>query len=70
MRSKLGILHGSKQGQVFGRNEKEFNGNFIPIDRMVEDIKANTFLWIRSRSKYEDLISERWRDFNMRDIIM
>ncbi|KAJ0683718.1 putative RNA-directed DNA polymerase [Helianthus annuus] len=52
------------------RNEKVFNDRSIAITRTVEQVKENSFLWIRCRSKFCNLQWDRWCDFNIRDIIM
>ncbi|MFS8026038.1 putative reverse transcriptase zinc-binding domain-containing protein [Helianthus anomalus] len=51
------------------RNEKEFSGITRSEDNTVDDIKTDTFLWLKSRSKLKDLVWERWEDFNIRDIV-
>ncbi|XP_022014066.1 uncharacterized protein LOC110913553 [Helianthus annuus] len=51
------------------RNGKEFKGIARTGESIVEEIKADTFLWLKSRSKVKDIVWERWEDFNIRDII-
>ncbi|KAJ0668540.1 putative RNA-directed DNA polymerase [Helianthus annuus] len=51
------------------RNEKEFRGVSRSGNNVVEDVKTDTFLWMKGRSNFKDLVWERWVDFNVRDII-
>ncbi|XP_022019708.1 uncharacterized protein LOC110919757 [Helianthus annuus] len=51
------------------RNEKEFNGVLLSGNVVVEDIKADAYLWLKSRSKFDKLDWGRWADFNVRDVI-
>ncbi|XP_022040144.1 uncharacterized protein LOC110942681 [Helianthus annuus] len=50
------------------RNEKEFEGNIRSGINIAETIMTDSFVWLKSRSKFHDLIWERWVDFNIRDI--
>ncbi|XP_021991372.1 uncharacterized protein LOC110888140 [Helianthus annuus] len=51
------------------RNEREFKGIARSGNNIVEDIKADTFLWLKCKSKFKDIVWERWMDFNIRDIV-
>ncbi|XP_022014109.1 uncharacterized protein LOC110913594 [Helianthus annuus] len=51
------------------RNEKEFEGNTRSGNSIVESTMADSFIWLKSRSKFQDIVWERWVDFNMRDIV-
>ncbi|KAJ0564915.1 hypothetical protein HanIR_Chr06g0256881 [Helianthus annuus] len=51
------------------RNEKEFEGNNRSENSMVESVMAESFIWLKSRSKLHDIVWERWVDFNIRDIV-
>ncbi|KAJ0589978.1 putative reverse transcriptase zinc-binding domain-containing protein [Helianthus annuus] len=51
------------------RNEVVFNGRNGSVTRTVDEIKELSFLWIKERSKLKGLEWERWKDFNIRDII-
>ncbi|XP_021995772.1 uncharacterized protein LOC110892949 [Helianthus annuus] len=45
------------------RNEREFRGIARSGNNIVEDIKADTFLWLKSRSKFKELVWERrWKE--------
>ncbi|XP_021986263.1 uncharacterized protein LOC110882587 [Helianthus annuus] len=52
------------------RNEKEFNGVQLSGNMVVENIKAGSFLWLKSISKFDNLDWGRWVDFNVRDVIL
>ncbi|XP_021979758.1 uncharacterized protein LOC110875870 [Helianthus annuus] len=51
------------------RNELIFKGLNGSVTRTVDEIKELSFLWIKERSKLKNLDWERWKDFNIRDII-
>ncbi|MFS8026614.1 hypothetical protein Hanom_Chr16g01488851 [Helianthus anomalus] len=42
---------------------------FRTIKQTMEEIKENTFLWLKGKSKFGNLVSERWLEFNVRDVI-
>ncbi|XP_022030457.1 uncharacterized protein LOC110931368 [Helianthus annuus] len=52
------------------RNATVFDKVPFNVSKVVEDIKEDSFLWIKFRSKFSGLVWERWRDFNVRDIIL
>ncbi|XP_021992073.1 uncharacterized protein LOC110888879 [Helianthus annuus] len=47
------------------RNEKTFEGIFIPVNKSVDLIKEDAFLWIRNRSKFKHLEWVNWRMFDV-----
>ncbi|MFS7918598.1 putative RNA-directed DNA polymerase [Helianthus anomalus] len=47
------------------RNEMTFNGCFIPINRSVELIKEDVFLWIANRSRLKSLVWDNWLSFDI-----
>ncbi|KAJ0932912.1 hypothetical protein HanPSC8_Chr04g0179101 [Helianthus annuus] len=51
------------------RNELIFNGQNESVTKSVDEIKELSFLWIKERAKMKNLVWERWKDFNVRDII-
>ncbi|KAJ0476714.1 hypothetical protein HanRHA438_Chr13g0596691 [Helianthus annuus] len=51
------------------RNDKEFNGIQKTGGKVVEEIKADTFLWLKPRSKFSNIVWERWENFNVTDIV-
>ncbi|XP_021975217.1 uncharacterized protein LOC110870339 [Helianthus annuus] len=51
------------------RNEQEFKGTRVSGSKVVEEIKADSFIWLKSRSKFENINWVRWVDFNVKDII-
>ncbi|KAJ0546759.1 putative reverse transcriptase zinc-binding domain-containing protein [Helianthus annuus] len=51
------------------RNEVEFNRKEGSISNTMDGIKELSYLWIKERAKMKDLVWERWKDFNVRDII-
>ncbi|MFS7949941.1 hypothetical protein Hanom_Chr06g00577541 [Helianthus anomalus] len=52
------------------RNEFIFDQKKSRVDGMVDRIKEESFQWIKNRSPFVSLNWERWRDFNVRDIIV
>ncbi|KAJ0478339.1 putative RNA-directed DNA polymerase [Helianthus annuus] len=52
------------------RNALIFDEVQFNVTRVVEAIKEDSYLWIKCRSKFSGLDWERWRDFNVRDIIL
>ncbi|XP_022014824.1 uncharacterized protein LOC110914332 [Helianthus annuus] len=50
-------------------NSREFNDCNLSVSNTVEEIKEISFMWIKERAKIEDLVWERWKDFNVRDVI-
>ncbi|KAJ0483299.1 putative RNA-directed DNA polymerase [Helianthus annuus] len=52
------------------RNAKEFEGWNVPVLKVVEEIKLNSFLSITCRTKFKALNWDRWLDFNIRDVIV
>ncbi|XP_022036789.1 uncharacterized protein LOC110939539 [Helianthus annuus] len=52
------------------RNERIFDGKQSRVEVMVDKTKEESFQWIKYRSPYVSLDWERWRDFNVRDIII
>ncbi|KAJ0618771.1 hypothetical protein HanLR1_Chr02g0055001 [Helianthus annuus] len=57
------------QTTMKSRNEKEFEGNLRTSNDIVETIMPESFIWLKSRSKFHDIVWERWADFNIRDIV-
>ncbi|KAJ0871758.1 putative reverse transcriptase zinc-binding domain-containing protein [Helianthus annuus] len=51
------------------RNEKEFEGKTRSGVNIAETTMTDSFVWLKSRSKFQELIWERWVDFNIRDIV-
>ncbi|XP_021990633.1 uncharacterized protein LOC110887033 [Helianthus annuus] len=51
------------------RNEMEFKGNIRSGNNIVENIMADSFIWLKSKSKIQNIVWERWVDFNIRDIV-
>ncbi|XP_035838208.1 uncharacterized protein LOC118485831 [Helianthus annuus] len=51
------------------KNEKEFKGISRSGNNVVEDVKADMFLWMKCRSNFKDLVWDRWVNFNIRDTI-
>ncbi|XP_021975320.1 uncharacterized protein LOC110870447 [Helianthus annuus] len=51
------------------RNDKVFNGSFIPVSKTVELIKEDSFLLICNRSKLKKPTWENWRIFDLIDIM-
>ncbi|MFS7977434.1 putative reverse transcriptase zinc-binding domain-containing protein [Helianthus anomalus] len=51
------------------RNDKEFNKKEGLISELVEGIKELSYLWIKERARLKNLVWERWKEFNVRDII-
>ncbi|XP_021991211.1 uncharacterized protein LOC110887966 [Helianthus annuus] len=47
------------------RNTKTFDGIFIPIRKMVDQLKEETYLWICHRAKIQVPKWEDWLDFNV-----
>ncbi|XP_021975130.1 uncharacterized protein LOC110870243 [Helianthus annuus] len=47
------------------RNDKVFNGNFIPVSKSVELINEDTFIWIFNRSKLSSPSWGKWVDFDI-----
>ncbi|MFS8006822.1 hypothetical protein Hanom_Chr14g01253641 [Helianthus anomalus] len=52
------------------RNSVIFEGNQFNAGKVVEDIKEDSFMWIKYRSKSSGLVWERWRDFNVSHIFL
>ncbi|KAJ0911011.1 putative RNA-directed DNA polymerase [Helianthus annuus] len=46
------------------RNEVIFSGRRVDISRLLADIKAKSFLWIKHRAKISDLEWAKWCNFN------
>ncbi|KAJ0519925.1 hypothetical protein HanRHA438_Chr10g0433301 [Helianthus annuus] len=46
------------------RNEKAFEGIFIPVIKSVDQIKEDAFLWVSNRSKL-NLDWDKWRMFDL-----
>ncbi|KAJ0535046.1 putative reverse transcriptase zinc-binding domain-containing protein [Helianthus annuus] len=51
------------------RNDVEFNKKEGLLKDSIDDIKELSFLWIKERSRLKNLVWERWKDFNIRDVI-
>ncbi|KAJ0946971.1 putative RNA-directed DNA polymerase [Helianthus annuus] len=51
------------------RNEKAFNDVFIPVSKTVELIKEEAYLWICNRSKLKSLTWEKWKSFDVVDLL-
>ncbi|KAJ0679465.1 hypothetical protein HanOQP8_Chr12g0459781 [Helianthus annuus] len=51
------------------RNDWVFNGYKGSTGRIVDEVKEMSFLWIKERSKLKNLVWDRWKDFNIRDVI-
>ncbi|KAM0043381.1 putative reverse transcriptase zinc-binding domain-containing protein [Helianthus debilis subsp. tardiflorus] len=52
-----------------GRNNLIFNGTNGSVTRTVDEIKELSFMWIKERSSIKNTNWERWKDFNIRDIV-
>ncbi|XP_021995329.1 uncharacterized protein LOC110892477 [Helianthus annuus] len=51
------------------RNEKEFEDKLRTSNDIVETIMADSFIWLKSRAKLNDIVWVRWTDFNIRDLV-
>ncbi|KAJ0865305.1 putative reverse transcriptase zinc-binding domain-containing protein [Helianthus annuus] len=51
------------------RNDVEFNKKVGSITDLISGIKELSYLWIKERARLKNLVWERWKDFNIRDII-
>ncbi|KAJ0534833.1 hypothetical protein HanIR_Chr09g0424141 [Helianthus annuus] len=51
------------------RNEKVFEGQFIPIAKTVEQIKEDAFMWISNRSNLGSISWEKWKYFDIIDLM-
>ncbi|XP_022031873.1 uncharacterized protein LOC110932929 [Helianthus annuus] len=51
------------------RNNKEFNGIMEPVRRIVESIKEDSFLWVKSRVKGVYLEWKNWVDLDIASIV-
>ncbi|KAJ0600530.1 hypothetical protein HanIR_Chr03g0117891 [Helianthus annuus] len=51
------------------RNEMVFKNRFIPISKLVESIKEDVFFWIKSRSKIAMPCWEKWKTFDIIEIL-
>ncbi|KAJ0432618.1 hypothetical protein HanRHA438_Chr17g0803981 [Helianthus annuus] len=51
------------------RNDCIFNSISFSILKAVDGIK-DSFMWPKHRAPFSYLVWERWRDFNVRDIIV
>ncbi|XP_021971681.1 uncharacterized protein LOC110866838 [Helianthus annuus] len=51
------------------RNDVEFNEKERSVANIIDGIKELSFLWIKERAKMKNLVWERWKEFNIRDII-
>ncbi|KAJ0616096.1 putative RNA-directed DNA polymerase [Helianthus annuus] len=51
------------------RNDKEFNGKMIPVHRLVETIKEETFGWVKNRVKGATIDWKGWVDFDISVIV-
>ncbi|XP_022032887.1 uncharacterized protein LOC110933996 [Helianthus annuus] len=47
------------------RNDLTFNGKSANVDRLVEEIKIMSFLWLKNRTKIGALTREKWRVFDI-----
>ncbi|MFS7907223.1 hypothetical protein Hanom_Chr01g00068751 [Helianthus anomalus] len=47
------------------RNEKEFNGNMMPVQKILELIKEETFMWVKSRAAGGVLDWKKWLEFDI-----
>ncbi|XP_021972022.1 uncharacterized protein LOC110867200 [Helianthus annuus] len=52
------------------RNGKVFENIPFSVLKVVEEIKEDSYFWLKHRSPFSKLDWMRWRDFNIRDIIM
>ncbi|XP_021986317.1 uncharacterized protein LOC110882654 [Helianthus annuus] len=52
------------------RNAKEYRNIQVSGNMVVDDIKADSFIWLKSRSKLDKVDWGRWVDFNIQDIII
>ncbi|KAF5789391.1 hypothetical protein HanRHA438_Chr09g0382271 [Helianthus annuus] len=52
------------------RNAVVFEGISFNASKLMEDVKEDSFMWIKYRSKFKGLEWERWQDSNVRDIIL
>ncbi|XP_022032865.1 uncharacterized protein LOC110933975 [Helianthus annuus] len=51
------------------RNDKVFEDNFIPIAKLVDQIKEDAYLWICNRSKLKKPKWENWVAFDILDML-
>ncbi|XP_021985127.1 uncharacterized protein LOC110881059 [Helianthus annuus] len=51
------------------RNDKEFEGYLRNDKEITEIIKEDSFIWLKTRSKMQNIVWERWVDFNIRDVV-
>ncbi|XP_021975173.1 uncharacterized protein LOC110870293 [Helianthus annuus] len=51
------------------RNTMAFEGKFIPVATITDQIKEDTFLWLSNRSKIKTTSWEKWRSFDVLDML-
>ncbi|KAJ0941167.1 putative RNA-directed DNA polymerase [Helianthus annuus] len=51
------------------RNDKEFNGKMVPVKRIVESIKEETFMWFNNRARGVSLNWNHWIDFDISMVV-
>ncbi|KAJ0890157.1 putative reverse transcriptase zinc-binding domain-containing protein [Helianthus annuus] len=51
------------------RNMKVFDGRFVSIDRMIENIKEKAFVWITHRSRLPNPDWDKWVVFDVVDLL-
>ncbi|XP_022008369.1 uncharacterized protein LOC110907742 [Helianthus annuus] len=51
------------------RNEKVFEDRFIPILLSVEQAKEDAFLWVCNRTNLKKICWEKWKDFDLLDLL-
>ncbi|XP_021992183.1 uncharacterized protein LOC110888999 [Helianthus annuus] len=64
------VLYASVWRVWKSRNGKVFENNPFSVLKVVEEIKEDSYFWLIHRSSFSKLDWMRWRDFNIRDIIM
>ncbi|XP_021979879.1 uncharacterized protein LOC110876004 [Helianthus annuus] len=51
------------------RNDKEFEGHLRNEKEILDNIMEDSFIWVKTRSKIQGIVWERWLDFNIRDVV-
>ncbi|KAM0069495.1 hypothetical protein Hdeb2414_s0001g00002401 [Helianthus debilis subsp. tardiflorus] len=64
------VLYASVWRVWKSRKGKVFENIPFSVLKVVEEIKEDSYFWLKHRSPFSKLDWMRWRDFNIRDIIM
>ncbi|XP_022041663.1 uncharacterized protein LOC110944308 [Helianthus annuus] len=51
------------------RNAMVFDGNFVPVKRIVENIKEDVYVWCTYRSNLKALAWEKWVEFEILELL-